>query len=137
MDEDLQKEMNKILTKEKLIKFIVKVMQTVNQDNFLTVGQTQEMEIKKISQLVNEFLLINPNLTPKDNMKKQKFINMLTELYEVIPSDNKKLWSKRIYFRRISLLLTNYLHLGFSIHKRHTEVWINLFTCQVVINTFI
>lgn len=43
------------LTQLVLTKFIVKVLQNVNQNNFLTVGPAQDMEMKKIAILVNDF----------------------------------------------------------------------------------
>ena len=43
-----------------------------------------------------------------------------------------KKWSKEIHFSRVSILLTNYLRLGFSIRKTPWNLFhINLFSCQI------
>lgn len=47
----------KTLTKAILTKLIVKVLTTVNQNNFLTLGATQDLEKIKIAKIVNEFFV--------------------------------------------------------------------------------
>jgi len=47
-----------------------------------------------------------------------------------------KKWSKEIHFFRIHILLTNFLHLGFSIKKTPLGsgiFHINLWSCQIAI----
>jgi len=46
-----------------------------------------------------------------------------------------KKWSKEIHKKKYSVLLTNFLRLGFSIKKTPKNGWfhINLWTCQIQI----
>jgi hypothetical protein len=46
---------------------------------------------------------------------------------------SKGKWSKEIHTRFVSILLTNYLRLGFSIKKSPLHGWfhINLLSCQI------
>jgi len=46
-----------------------------------------------------------------------------------------KNWSKEIHFWKVHILLTNYLHLGFSAKKTpHNIFHVNLGSCQIEIS---
>ena len=48
---------NKVLTEVVLTKFAIKVLSTINQNNLLTAGKTQEIEGKKLAKLIHDFFL--------------------------------------------------------------------------------